>query len=190
MKEIRDWAVVISLVLVVAALYLNYLSSIHTMALDIPDELLVLPDPEILVVVRYATRGEQAERDRETVEAIAKTVWGEARGCSKTEQAAVVWCILNRVDSPLFPNDPLMVVQQSGQFRGYSPNYPVEQEIVNLVEDVMSRWEFEKTAAGSVGRVLPQDYLFFAGDLQHNYFRQTVSKTGNTWDWSLESPYE
>ncbi len=30
---------------------------------------------------------------------IAKTIWGEARGTSMTEKAAVAWCILNRVDS-------------------------------------------------------------------------------------------
>ena len=31
--------------------------------------------------------------------ALAKMVWGEARGCSTTEQAATIWCVLNRYDS-------------------------------------------------------------------------------------------
>ena len=39
----------------------------------------------------------------EDADLIAKTVWGEARGCSVTQQAAVAWCILNRVDSAAFP---------------------------------------------------------------------------------------
>lgn len=146
--------------------------------------------PEPLVVIRYATEEEQAERDRQMVEALAQTVWGEARGCSTTEKAAVVWCILNRVDSPEFPNDPLSVVQQKGQFDGYDPDNPVESELVSLVEDVLSRWELEDTAVGSVGRVLPKDYLFFEGDGTHNHFRQNYIKTGETWDWSLPSPYE
>lgn len=149
------------------------------------------PEPEIMVVVRYATEEEKAERDREMVEALAQTVWGEARGCSTTEQAAVIWCILNRVDSddPNFPDDPMYVVQQPGQFDGYHPDYPVEPDLVALVEDVIGRWELEKTAVGSVGRVLPSDYLYFDGDGQHNYFRRDYIRSGETWDWSLASPY-
>lgn len=40
------------------------------------------------------------------LEALARMVWGEARGCSTTEQAAVVWCVLNRFDSddPYYAN--------------------------------------------------------------------------------------
>lgn len=145
--------------------------------------------PEPFVVVRWATPEEQAERERDTVEALAKTVWGEARGCSTTEQAAVVWCILNRADSDDFPDDPLDVVRQEGQFDGYDPSYPVEPELVALVEDVMSRWELEDDLVGDVGRVLPEDYLFFEGDGAHNHFRRGYIKTGETWDWSLPSPY-
>lgn len=150
----------------------------------------ITPAAEPLVVIRYATEEEQAERERQMVEALAQTVWGEARGCSTTEQAAVVWCILNRADDDGFPDDPLMIVQQKSQFDGYHPDYPVEPELVALVEDVLSRWELEKTAVGSVGRVLPEDYLFFEGDGTHNHFRQNYIKTGETWDWSLPSPYE
>lgn len=155
-----------------------------------PEPSQVAQEPEILVVVRYATVGEQAEHDRETVEAIAKTVWGEARGCTTTEQAAVVWCVLNRVDSSDFPNDPLSVVTQRGHFSGYSPDYPVVPELVTLVEDVLTRWIMEKTAVGSVGRVLPCEYVFFTGDGLHNHYRERYEQTGETWDWSLPSPYK
>lgn len=132
------------------------------------------------------------EWDVETVEAIAKTVWGEARGCTTTEQAAVIWCILNRADSELqyFPDEPLLVVQQSGQFDGYNPGNPTEPEIVTLVEDVLARWGQEKAGEDDVGRVLPQDYLYFEGDGASNHFRREYIKTGETWDWGLVSPYE
>lgn len=144
---------------------------------------------EPLVVIRYATKEEEKQLDMETINALSQTVWGEARGCSTTEQAAVIWCILNRVDSPDFPNDPLMVVQQPNQFAGYDPSYPIEQEFVDLVNDVMGRWELEKTAVGSVGRVLPKEYTYFHGDGVRNWFRDAY-KGGNTWNWSLDSPYE
>lgn len=138
-----------------------------------------------------ANKPEVAHHDPDTVQAIAQAVWGEARGCSTTEQAAVIWCILNRADStePYYPDDPLQVVQQTGQFDGYNPNNPVEPALVSLTEDVLSRWEMEKLGGGDVGRVLPADYLFFEGDGRENHFRRNYIKDGTTWDWSLESPY-
>lgn len=44
---------------------------------------------------------------------IAKTLYGEARGCSTTEQAAVVWCILNRADN--WDMDIIDVIAAPGQ---------------------------------------------------------------------------
>lgn len=183
----ESWClVIVSVVLLLAGGSLGWL--VRGIGVQEMDPAPVAP-PEPLVVVRYATEQEQAERDRQTVEALAQTVWGEARGCSTTEQAAVVWCILNRADSCQFPDDPLMVVQQERQFDGYHPSYPVEPELVDLVEDVMTRWEMEDKLLGDVGRVLPKEYLFFEGDGSHNHFRQEYIKTGETWDWSLPSPY-
>ncbi len=124
-------------------------------------------------------------------EALAKTVWGEARGCSKEQQAAVVWCVLNRVDSeePYFPDSIVEVVAQCGQFDGYDPDNPVNPDILALVEDVLARWSIEDICAGDVGRVLPREYLYFHGDGCINHFR-TEYEGGQTWDWSLDSPYE
>lgn len=125
--------------------------------------------------------------DTDTVEALAKMVWGEARGCSLTEQAATVWCVLNRVD--MGDDDILTVLLAPNQFQGYDYSNPVTPEIVALVEDVLIRWEIEKECVGSVGRVLPKDYLWFTGDGRHNHFRNEY-KSDLTWDWSLPSPYE
>lgn len=125
--------------------------------------------------------------------ALAKMVWGEARGCSTTEQAAVIWCVLNRFDSgdPYYANCRTIydIVVQEDQFHGYDPSYPVEADILALVEDVLARWEAERYCIGDVGRVLPAEYLYFSGDGEHNYFRDQYDG-GNTWRWTLDSPYE
>lgn len=125
--------------------------------------------------------------------ALAKMVWGEARGCSTTEQAAVIWCVLNRFDSgdPYYADCRTIydIVVQEDQFHGYDPSYPVEADILALVEDVLARWDAERYCVGDVGRVLPAEYLYFTGDGEHNYFRDQYDG-GNTWDWSLDSPYE
>ena len=122
---------------------------------------------------------------------IARTVWGEARGCSKTEQAAVIWCILNRVDSSIryMPDNIIDVVTQKHQFLGYVKTFPVTKKIRELVIDVLTRWEMEKAGVENVGRVLPPEYMWFHGDGRHNHFRDSY-RGGNRWDWSLDSPYE
>lgn len=74
---------------------------------------------------------------------IAKTVWGEARGCSTEEQIKVIWCILNRVDSPNFPNTIKEVVT-SGAFHGYSKSFPCEEEFYNMALDIIFMWQQEK----------------------------------------------
>lgn len=136
--------------------------------------------------------------DREAIDpmeaskvALAKMVWGEARGCSTTEQAATIWCVLNRYDSgDRFWADTVEgITTQPCQFYGYDPSNPVDPDILALVDDVLARWMAEKECVGSVGRVLPKEYLYFTGDGVHNYFT-TEWQGGQTWDWSLESPYE
>lgn len=126
-------------------------------------------------------------------EALARMVWGEARGCSTTERAAVVWCVLNRFDSgdPYYANYMTIydIVTQPAQFAGYDPENPLDPDILALVEDVLVRWMAEKVCVGDVGRVLPAEYLYFTGDGRVNTFRDQY-KGGNTWDWSLDSPYE
>lgn len=136
---------------------------------------------EELVVETTAPQLPWTERE---VEIIAKTVYGEALIThSDTEMSAVVWCILNRVDSQLYPDSITEVVVKS-QFHGYDESNPVDQHIKGLVEDVLRRWY-----TGSEGRTLPERFLYFWGDGRHNHFT-TEFLGGETWDWSMPTPYE
>lgn len=102
---------------------------------------------------------------------VAKTLWGEARGCSLLNQQQVVWCVLNRVDDPRFPDTIQGVVTQPWQFHGYSADYPVTNELYAVALDVLTRWSMEKQGA-SVERELPISYLWFYGDGVQNWFRE------------------
>lgn len=101
---------------------------------------------------------------------IAKTLWGEARGCSRIEQEAVVWCILNRVDDPRWGDTVESVVTQKNQFQGYSRKNPVKDNLVAVARDVLERHKLEKETGVVSGRVLPAEYCFFVGDGKHNWF--------------------
>lgn len=122
------------------------------------------------------------------VELIGRTIWGEAEGVKdKAEQAAVAWCVLNRVDDSGKTIEE--VVTAPSQFVGfYRVKGEVPEHFLQLAEDVLLRWRLEKTGMEDVGRVLPEDYLFFIGDGERNYFSQEWKAT-DYWGWSLKSPY-
>ena len=117
---------------------------------------------------------------------LARLAWCEARGCSTTEQAAVMWCVLNRVDDPRFPSTIRGVILQEGQFY-YLPDAPATEELLSLARDVIARWGMEDLLVDA-GRVLPEGYCWFRGTGQENIFRDAY-QGGNTWDWSWGSPY-
>lgn len=182
-RQVRAvFALVVSVLLVVLVLALATPSAAEAEADYIAPEITAPATPEPVI--------QEPEAEADPAEYLAKTIYGEARGCSTTEQAAVVWCVLNRVDdeSGLWPDDIVAVVTQPSQFHGYDPDHPVVPEFLALAEDVLARWEIEDTCVGNVGRVLPQEYTYFSGDGRHNYFR-TEYTGGETWGWTAESPY-
>ena len=104
------------------------------------------------------------------VVAMAKMLWGEARGCTRDNQAMAVWCVLNRVDDPRFPDTIQGVLSQPSQFHGYSPDFPVWDELKEVALDVLTRWSLEKQGM-TVERELLPEYVFFTGDGIQNHFR-------------------
>lgn len=145
----------------------------------------------LTIVLVAAIEARAAEPEETDAEILAKVMYTEARGVgSKTEQAAVAWCVLNRVDHEDYPDTVREVVTQRHQF-AWRASAPVTEDLLALAQDVLLRYELEKLGVGEVGRVLPQDYIFFAADGKgHNRFRRVFKGPGQVyWDWSLESPY-
>lgn len=105
------------------------------------------------------------------VVAMAKMLWGEARGCALDNQQKAVWCVLNRVDDSRFPDTIQGVLSQPSQFHGYSPDFPVWDELKDVALDVLTRWSLEKQGV-TVERELPNTYLWFTGYNGSNHFRE------------------
>ncbi len=101
-------------------------------------------------------------------------------------RAAVIWCILNRVDAGY--GDFEEVATAPNQF-AYYQNTRIVKEFYELAEDVLDRWSQEKAGIKDVGRVLPQDYLWFRGNGKVNIFRNKYKGNYKIWDWSLPDPY-
>lgn len=122
---------------------------------------------------------------------MARVMFLEARGIqSKTEIACVGWTILNRVDAGY--GSISAVITAPNQF-AYSASASTTSDygydLIALATDVLDRWSREKAGQTNVGRVLPKGYLWYAGDGQHNYFRNQY-QGGTRWTYSLPSPYE
>ena len=103
--------------------------------------------------------------------ALAQMLYGEARGCTVDNQMKCVWCVLNRVDDARFPDTIIGVVSQPSQFHGYSPNFPVWDELKEVARDVLTRWSLEKQGV-TVERELPNTYCWFTGFNGSNHFRE------------------
>lgn len=130
------------------------------------------------------------EPDAAEVDALARMLYGEARGiASDMEKAACVWCVLNRVDDPRFPDTVLEVLEAPKQFSGYKADYPVLPELAEIAADVLTRYQAERDGDTGAGRVLPVEYVFFTGDGKHNHFTAEW-KNGIAYQWTLTNPYE
>lgn len=150
---------------------------------------------ELQVQVSHKLKAEQKAQTnqaytvtREEIETLAKIVYQEARGIREnSHKAAVVWCILNRVDDGYWGDTIVEVATYPNAF-AWVPDTPVEGELVDLVVDVITRWNYEKEGLSNVGRTLPKDYLYFTGDGSYNHFTREWGST-DYWDWSLPNPY-
>ena len=101
-------------------------------------------DTDGLCVVEVAEPEYEMYFTEADVTALAKMLYGEARGCTVDNQMKCVWCVLNRVDDARFPDTIQGVLSQPSQFHGYSPNFPVWDELKELARDVLTRWSLEK----------------------------------------------
>ncbi len=183
-----------------AALLPNNLNTVEI----VPDLAVYSPEPEA------ATSAQPAEPEpiklytEADVDMLARLIYTEARGVkSKTEQAAVVWVVLNRLDNTNRLQKTIADVVCAPHQFDYRPWAPVLPEFEELAADVLERWQAEKRAtAGSpaspggasrsakdVGRVLPPEYQYFEGWGGRNWF-SAEWKSGEFWGWGLDSPYE
>ena len=128
------------------------------------------------------------------IDMLAKTIYGEGGNQPIDQQAAIAWCVLNRVDMNIYPDTIPEVITQYKQFTGYHDYTQYTQSHFDLAKDVIIRRRLEKSGYTNVGRTLPKSCYAFRGDGKHNNFRIPINgknyKDGYTiWNWSYTSPY-
>lgn len=109
---------------------------------------------------------------------IARTIWGVSRGQrNDMECRAVVWCILNRVASPLFPDTVYEVITEAEQFPAYLSSNPILSDNLAIAREVVNKWKAEQSGVLDVGRVLPANYIYFNGNGSVNFFSKSTPVT-------------
>ena len=147
------------------------------------DSIQVLVTPELKQKIEYLV----STYDNEIIMA-TKVMVAEAGGVYPlSHRAAVVWCILNRVDAT--GSSISSIITAPYQF-AWIPSKSYSQEQYELVKDIFTRWLLEKEGFENVGRVLPKEYKWFHGDGYQNHFRNAYSGGYTIWDWSFPSPYD
>ena len=101
----------------------------------------------------------------EDINALAKTLYGEANCVeSEAERSMVIWTILNRYDAGGYGKTIYAICAAPCQFSGYDPDHPITDRNLDLVMDVIDRWERERRGEENVGRTLPREYCYFIAD--------------------------
>lgn len=121
---------------------------------------------------------------------LARLVYVEGRGvASQTEQACVIWTVLNRVDAYGKSISETILAPHQFSYKEDAPFYDdFGRDLRELARDVLQRWTLENMGEADVGRVLPSNYFFFAGKNGHNWFRMGYTDI-EYWDYSFISPY-
>ena len=109
---------------------------------------------------------------QEEVARVAKTIYGEARGCSEAEKRLVAWCILNRVDDGTWGDTIEDVVTYPNAFHGYDESWPEDGECIEVAQDVLAEWKTGGEADVLEPYATTSEYLYFGGDGEHNWFRE------------------
>jgi hypothetical protein len=109
-----------------------------------------------------------------TTTVLAKLLKGEG-GKTTTNQAAVAWCVFNRVDRAKGKRTIIQIATAKHQF-AYRKRAPIKKYLKKLAKDVLDRWIAEKLGQKDVVRVLPKGYCYFGGNGTWNRFRKYYQK--------------
>ena len=116
------------------------------------------------------------EEDTYNAEAeyIAKLLYGQARYNSPEAQKAIAWLIINRVESPYYPNSVQEVVEQPSQWMGYNDNNIIEDNLYEIALTAVNDWH------NGAHRPFSADFLYMVWTSDEITLRTTFEETRGT----------
>ena len=107
-------------------------------------------------------------------EYIAKLLYGQARYNSPEAQKAIAWLIINRVESPYYPNSVQEVVEQPSQWMGYNDNNIIEDGLYEVALTAVKDWH------NGAHRPFSADFLYMVWTSDEITLRTTFEETRGT----------
>jgi hypothetical protein len=150
---------------------------IAQIAADYEDRIIQLQqehEAEILALNQEHEYGGNISEIEREAEYISKVVYGMGRNHSVNDQKAIVWCILNRVESAGFPSTIAEVCHQSQQWIGYSDDNPVLTEIYDMVLPILKNWH------NNAHRPMDKSYVYLSWSSDEILLRDTFEVTKTT----------
>lgn len=132
-----------------------------------------------MIASEQAKANEAAAAHKAECEAVARVLYGTALHHSADAQKAVCWCIINRVESSLYPNTITEVCEQESQWMGYSPENPIISSLYDVADDVISGWE-----SGGYRAISP-DYLYLTWERDAIVLRTSFTESAGTHYWRV-----
>ena len=129
------------------------------------------------MVAEYEARlNTPIEEDTYNAEAeyIAKLLYGQARYNSPEAQKAIAWLIINRVESPYYPNSVQEVVEQPSQWMGYNDNNIIEDRTYEVALTAVNDWH------KGAHRPFSADFLYMVWASDEITLRTTFEETRGT----------
>lgn len=126
----------------------------------------------------YEYGGNVSEIEKEA-EYISKVVYGTAKNHSVNDQKAVVWCILNRVESAGYPDTVQGVCEQPKQWMGYSEDNPVMESIYDMVLEILKSWH------NNGHRPMGKEFVFLSWSSKEILLRDTFVESKDTRYWRI-----
>lgn len=126
----------------------------------------------------YEYGGNVSEIEKEA-EYISKVIYGTAKNHSVNDQKAVVWCILNRVESAGYPDTVQGVCEQPKQWMGYSEDNPVMESIYDMVLEILKAWH------NNGHRPMGKEFVFLSWSSKEILLRDTFVESKDTRYWRI-----
>lgn len=112
---------------------------------------------------------------KQEAEYIAKVLYG-IRNNSERDLRTAIWCILNRVDHPNYPNTVKEVCEQKSQWMGYDDSNPVLNSLYELAMKELTTWHSDY-------RPVNIDYVYMSWSSKEITLRNTWEVAKNTRYW-------
>ena len=144
------------------------------------EELRMAHEQEIFNLQQEHEYGGNVSEIEKEAEYICKVVYGMTRsGHDINDQKAIVWCILNRVDSVGYPDTVQGVCEQPKQWIGYNADNPVMDSTYDMVLEILKVWHNDGH------RPMGKEFVFLNWSSEEILLRDTFEEGKSTRYWRI-----